>query len=366
MQKEYSEVRKPLRDLILTNGVIIDGTGAAPIFNAAIAIHDGLIQAVGNNVLADPDANIIDVQGRFILPGFFNTHVHRAFKADLLRTWAQEGITTIRDLGASLRKDQFIKRDKLMQYNRHARLLSVGPMISTVRGYGTLEITSPENARKEVYALAKAGADLIKIGIEDHINRRYRLISLEEIRALVEAAHFCNLRVSAHVTRTHHLSLAVEGGVDEIAHMVRDQLPDSLIEKMVQRNIFCIPTLELWSGVSQMHNSNCIVQVTENLQRFIAAGGQVALGTDYAGYGCEFELGMPLKEMKLMQAAGMTAMQIILAGTRNAAKVCGLHEHGTLEVGKNADVLVVDRDPLQAIDALKYIFLVIHNGERIK
>jgi enamidase len=360
-------LRKPLPDLALVNGVLIDGTGAAPIFNATVVLRNGLIEAAGRNVSASVDTEIIDVQGRTILPGFFNTHVHRAFKEDVLRSWAQEGVTTVRDLGANLRMDQFARRDRLMQYNRHARLITVGPMISTVRGYGTLKVSSPENARREVYALAKAGADLIKIGIEDRLQyRRYNLISLEEIRAIVEAAHACDLRVSAHVSRARHLALAIDGGVDDAAHMIVDNLPDQLIEKMVQRNIFWVPTLELWSGVSKMYNLNWDIQAIHNLNRFVAAGGQVAIGTDYAGHGCEFDLGMPLREMKLMQTAGMTAMQIILAGTRNAAQVCGLQKHGTLEAGQVADVVVVDGDPLNELDSLKRTCIVIHNGERIK
>jgi imidazolonepropionase-like amidohydrolase len=171
--------------------------------------------------------------------------------------------------------------------------------------------------------------------------------------------------VCAHVTRARHLSLAIEGGVDDVAHMIVDDLPGPLIERMIERNMFWVPTLELWSGVSQMYNLTWDIRAIENLRRFASAGGQVALGTDYAGHGCEFELGMPLKEMKLMQAAGMTPMQIITAGTRNAAQVCGLERYGTLEPGNVADVLVVDGDPLIDLDSLKRTYLVIHNGERI-
>jgi imidazolonepropionase-like amidohydrolase len=284
-----------------------------------------------------------------------------------LRTWAHEGVTTVRDLAANLRLDQFTKRDKLMQYNRHARLITVGPMIGTVGGYGTLKVTSPEDAKDQVRELAKAGADLIKIGIEDSLqSRRYKLIPLAEIRAIVDAAHSCNLRVSAHVSRARHLALAIEGGVDDVAHMIVDPLPDYLIDEMIRRNIFWVPTLELWSGVSRMYNLTWDVQAIENLRRFVAAGGQVAIGTDYMGHGCEFELGMPLKEMKLMQTAGMTPMQIITAGTRNAARVCGLDRHGSLEAGQVADVVVVNGDPLIDPSSLKRISVVIHNGERIR
>lgn len=354
-------------DLILVNGTMIDGTGAAPISNATVVVHNGCIQSVGTGYVSKPDAIVIDVEGRTILPGFFNTHVHRAFKADVLRAWAQEGVTTVRDLGASLRIDQFATRDRLMQYNRHARLVTVGPMISTLRGYGTLKVSSPEHARAEVRALAEAGADLVKIGIEDSLKfRRHNLISLEEIHAIVETAHACELRVSAHVTRARHLRLAIEGGVDDVAHMIVDALPDELIEKMIERDMYWVPTLELWAGVSLMYELAWDVQAIANLRRFVVAGGKVAVGTDYAGHGCPFELGMPLKEMKLMQSAGMTTMQIIVAGTRHAAHVCGLRKHGTIEPGNVADVLVVDGNPLDDLSTLKRTYLVIHNGERIR
>jgi imidazolonepropionase-like amidohydrolase len=360
-------MRISLPDLILTNGTVIDGTGAAPISDATVVIRSGAIQSVGKSYEPSPEAQVIDVEGRTVLPGFFNTHVHRAFKADVLRAWAQEGVTTVRDLGASLRSDQFAKRDKLMQYNRHARLITAGPMVTTTGGYGTLKVTSPEHAREEIRALANAGADLIKIGIEDRLKfRRHKLISLGEIQAIVETAHSCGLHASAHITRARHLSLAIEGGVDDVAHMIVDDLPDVLIQKMIERNMFWVPTLELWSGVSKMYQLNWDSQAIENLRRFAAAGGQVAIGTDYAGHGCEFELGMPLKEMKLMQAAGMTPMQIIVAGTRNSAQVCGLRKHGTLAPGNVADILVVDGDPLIELDSLKRAWLVIHNSERIR
>jgi imidazolonepropionase-like amidohydrolase len=360
-------LRTALPDLILTNGSVIDGTGNPPINKPTVVIRNGIIQSVAKSYSSTPDAQIIDVEGRTILPGFFNTHVHRAFKADALRAWAREGVTTVRDLGASLRMDQFHKRDTLMQYNRHARLVTAGPMVTTIGGYGTLKVSSPEHAREEIRALAQAGADLIKIGIEHRLKfRNHKLISLEEIRAIVEVAHACNLRVSAHITRARHLSLAIEGGVDDVAHMIVDDLPDHLIGKMIERKMFWVPTLELWAGVSQMYQLSWDTQAIENLRRYVAAGGQVAIGTDYAGHGCPFELGMPLKEMKLMQAAGMTPMQIIMAGTRNAAQVCGLRGHGTLEPGKVADIVVVSGNPLEDLDALKHTFMVIHNGEKIR
>ena len=101
--------------------------------------------------------------------------------------------------------------------------------------------------------------------------------------------------------------------------MVEDELPDALIGRMVATGTYWTPTLELWQRVGLPGK-----RPVTNLGRFVAAGGQVALGTDYAGYAAAFDLGMPVTEIGLMAEAGMTPMQIIVAATKNAATVCGL------------------------------------------
>jgi imidazolonepropionase-like amidohydrolase len=95
------------------------------------------------------------------------------------------------------------------------------------------------------------------------------------------------------------------------------------------------------------------------------AGGKVALGDDSGNPG--IELGMPIRDMELMAEAGMTPMQIIVAGTKHGAHVCNLEEDlGTLEVGKIADVLVVDGDPLKDIHALLDVWLVVKDGVLVR
>ena len=133
---------------------------------------------------------------------------------------------------------------------------------------------------------------------------------------------------------------------------------------MVEADAYWVPTLELWKGVGYGLGNH----VVDNLHRFVEAGGKVALGTDYAGApNVDFDLGMPIHEIEWMQEAGMTPMQIIVAATRNSAHVCNLeHEIGTLEVGKIADVLVVEGDPLQNIHALTNAKLVLRDGVVIR
>jgi imidazolonepropionase-like amidohydrolase len=146
-----------------------------------------------------------------------------------------------------------------------------------------------------------------------------------------------------------------------------DNLSDDLVARMIQADVHWEPTLELWRCVSTIHSLRWDARAINNLRRFSRAGGKVALGTDYAGYGCEFDLGMPMTEIELMHQAGMTPLQIIVAATRNAAHVCNLEgDIGTLEPGKIADILVVEGNPLEDLQALADVRMVIHNGVIIR
>jgi imidazolonepropionase-like amidohydrolase len=161
--------------------------------------------------------------------------------------------------------------------------------------------------------------------------------------------------VTAHATNPRELKRALDAGVDDVTHISGDRVKNRTIRRMVKTGVHWVPTLEAIHG-----------EGTDNLARFVQAGGQVALGTD-AGYLAGLEIGMPMDEFALMQEAGMTAMQIIVASTRNAARVCRLEQElGTLEPGKLADVLVVNGNPLEDLQALGDARLVIHGGVIIR
>jgi imidazolonepropionase-like amidohydrolase len=156
---------------------------------------------------------------------------------------------------------------------------------------------------------------------------------------------------------------SIEAGADDIAHMIWDELTDSVIARMVEQDTYWVPTLELYRYVSADARNGWDQSAIDNLTRFVAAGGKVALGTDFAGYDADFELGMPMVEIEAMHEAGMSPMHIIVAATQNAAHVCNLEDDiGTLEAGKYADILIVDADPLTDIQALGRIQWVIHDG----
>jgi len=360
--------------LALVNGRLIDGTGSGPLEDAAVIIQGDRIVAVGprGSVRIPAHAEVLDVQGATILPGFFNAHVHGAYDRERLEAWAQAGVTTVRDLHTSAVPPDYALRDQVNRDPRYARLVVAGNFITTPEGYPiqpwgltAVTVTSPGAARQAAGQMLDSGADLIKTALDSGriFAQAIPTLSDEELAAMVDAAHRRGTRVSVHVTVSGDLERAVDAGVDDIAHMIVDHLPDELVGRMVAKGIYWVPTLELWKNVGHGFDSVAV----RNLEIYAAVGGSVALGTDFEGYYTPFQLGMPMIEMQMMRQAGMTPIQIIVAGTRNGAHVCNLeHELGTLEAGKIADLLVVRGDPLQDIQALASAEWVIHNGVVIR
>jgi imidazolonepropionase-like amidohydrolase len=358
--------------IALTNGFLIDGTGSDPVQGAAVIIKDGLVHAVGlgSHISIPAGADTVDIEGLTILPGFINSHVHRGFSEYNLRQWARSGVTTVRDIGANPNLPLFSIRDDLMADHQNARLVCAGPLVTVPNGYpivpfgssSALPVESLDDARKEVGALLDAGADLIKIALErgDIFRRSIPTLSQGMAAEIVRRAHDRGKPVTAHISVSRDLQLALDAGVDDIAHMAVDHVSDQLIDRVVKDGVYWVPTLELWQGVGYGFGMMAI----DNLRRFVQTGGKVALGTDYAGYTTPFDLGMPLREIGWMREAGMTPMQIIVAGTRNAAHVCNMGDRlGTLKVGKIADILIVQGNPLEDIgEALSNVEMVILNG----
>ncbi len=354
---------------VLINGTLIDGTGSVPIPNAVLVIQGERILAVGprENIKIPRGANVIDLAGATILPGFINAHVHFAFNEQNLQAWAQGGVTTVRDEGITTSRglDELMKwRDESNQKPERARLVSAGYMMTVPKGYGDLFVSSPEEAHEKVLEELGAGADLIKISMEDGYAGRSGLPKLTdaEIAAIISAAHERGRLVSGHITQAKYLAILVKAGVDDIAHNAYDPVPDEVWQEMVAKDIYMTPTFTVFRNYGAS-----IATCVRNLKNFLAQDGQVALGNDYGGGPGKFELGIPMYEIEQMSEAGMTPMQIIVASTKNAAVVSGIDDQvGTLERGKIADVLVISGDPLWDLQNLLNVRMVIHNGTVIR
>ncbi len=356
-------------DLALVNATLIDGTGADPLAEAVVLIQGDRIVAVGprGTINFAPETQTIDLQGATILPGFINAHVHFAYDERSLETWALAGVTTVRDEGIISSRplaDLLAFRDKTRADPKYARLVSAGYMTTVPGGYGDLFVSSPEDARQKMTEELDAGVDLLKISLEDGYAGRSGLPKLtgEEIAAIVAVAHERGTRVSGHLTQGAYLEQMVNAGVDDVAHIPYDFIGPEVLKSMVARDIYFTPTFTVFRNYGAP-----VSQCVANLRKFLELGGHAALGNDYGGGPGDFEQGIPMYEIEQMTKAGMTPMEIIVASTLNAAHVSNLEkELGTLEPGKIADILVVSGNPLDNLQVLQKVRLVIHQGVVIR
>jgi imidazolonepropionase-like amidohydrolase len=279
------------------------------------------------------------------------------------------GVTTVRDEAPWVSGSFLAERDRLSKDPAHARIVCATPILSVPGGYGGGSFNSADTAIKMVNQYIAEGVDIIMTSIEDDLQgRTWNMPTFDEIKAIVDTAHAGGRKVSVHISHERNLKWAIDAGVDDIAHMVVEPISKETAGQMVQKGICWVPTLELWNGVSKNYGLDWIDVAIENLSTFYKAGGKVALGTDFAGYTISFDTGFPITEVNLMKQAGMTPMDIIIAGTRNAAYVCGLDSIlGTIEARKVADLLVVNGDPLlwdiSSGDPFLSVRMVVHAGE---
>jgi imidazolonepropionase-like amidohydrolase len=358
--------------LVLTHGNLIDGTGRDPAIDSTLVIDGDQIIAIGPaaEVSIPAGVEVIDLEGAYLLPGFINAHVHDAYDENRLEAWAQAGVTTVRDEGILSGTGQLTQlmdlRNRLAVSPKYARLVASGYMLSVPGGYGQLDVTSVEDARQQVTTELDAGVDLIKLAMESGYAGVTNLpnFSPPELQAIVTTAHAGGRLVSAHITQAKFLQMLLDAGVDDLAHIPNDFVQEAMISQLVKQDVYVVPTLTVFEAYGGLQGSS------DNLKKFVKAGIQIAMGNDYTAIPQNnfdhFDLGMPMHEIIRMSEAGMTAMQIIVASTRNAAHVCGLEQKlGTLEVGKLADILILDADPLQDLSALTQVKMVIHSGEII-
>ncbi|NTU78659.1 MAG: amidohydrolase family protein [Chloroflexales bacterium] len=206
---------------------------------------------------------------------------------------------------------------------------------------------------------------------------RWPLLPLAEAQELVKAAHERGVPATVHIHQAELVAMALDAGVDEIAHIpANEPIPEDVIQRSAEAGVRWTPTLEMYTvfgktmlrrapGIDAEYVATSVA--IENLRRILAAGGEIALGTDYGGTLGTFQEGLPMRELELMQEAGMSPMQILVASTRNAARARNMADDlGTLEPGKIADLLVVNGNPLDDLHHLQDVRLAIKGGTIIR
>ncbi len=368
-----------MRKIALAGGMLLDGTGAAP-YAGTLILSAGKIESIATD---NPNVEAIDITGCTVLPGFVHAHAHPGFKQlagqdlpDYELPWLEAclaaGVTTVRDMGAlsgSSLDAVLQRRDALNAAGNTPRIASPGKFLSAPGGYGGISpiaITSEREARQAVRHAHHAGVDFIKTSLELGYSPDTALPTLtpELLRAICEEARSLGLQVAAHLSQSGPLRTLVEAGITNAEHAPYDRMDDELIALMIERSVMLTPTLTMYRMFQEKFGAPFLATAMENTQRFAAAGGRIAVGDDYLEPEEPwYKPGLPFGELELLRQAGLSPLQLITALTKNGAAACGLASvTGTLEPGKAADVVVVRGDPLEDLNALKDVRMVINRG----
>ena len=395
---------------VFSGAEIFDGTGAAPAA-ADVAVEDGRIVDVGPGLDGDES---VDVTGRTLLPGLFDTHVHvmiahldifrivqtpfsyRFYEAiHNLRATLDIGITTVRDAGGAdlgLKQallDGLIEGPRvqlsismLSQTGGHGDCWQVSgcelPMFVAHPGRPSGLVDGPEQMRRKVRELIRAGADVIKVATSGGVlsprdDPRHGHFRDAEIAVLVEEATAAGIFVMAHAQATEGIKVAIRNGVRSIEHGI--YLDDEAIAMMLDRGTWLVPTLVAPRGVIEAADAGMglppavvakarmvMEQHTDSVRRAIDAGVRVAMGTDSG----VTPHGQNLRELPLMAGCGMTPEQVLHATTLSAARLLGVdRELGSLEPGKRADLVIIDGDALALDDLDRRVRAVYQDGRLV-
>ena len=363
--------------LVVRNGMLIDGSGGAPIENGLLVIEDGIIIAVGSAAEVEiPDgAREIDAGGGTILPGMIDAHTHVLGSLNIddgavgdigriqyLEKTVQAGVTTIRDVGSRYQtEDEIIEvRAALAALGNNApRVVLTGPLLLAPENWGlefdAVEVGSEAEAQEVAAELISAGVDQLKLFM-DVGEPPTPTLTEEQVMAIMQVANQSGIWVTAHAIQDE-AEIALRAGVDELAHWPSGvrvggkhwDVPESLLRSLAEQNVPIVSTFNLTPPEEA------------EVRFFLDSGGKLAFGTDSPGTG---PLSQPTREFRLMRTFGMTPMECILAATANSATVIGMEEEvGRLQPGMQADVIVVDGNPLEDIMAMGGISVVIRGGE---
>ncbi len=417
---------------VLLHATLIDGSGAAPVPDAAVLIgSDGKIRAIGpaSSVETPAGAQVVDLTGKYIVPGIINLHGHVGNVKGLsqarehfsrenvirqLQTYAKYGVTMTTSMGTDEDEMVAIRDERNRNAFDGARVLTALQGFTTRAGYPTqapgvkgvaLEVATSAQAKVWVDKLADKGADLVKMWVDSH-HGEFEKLPPKTYKAIIKQAHKRGLLTLAHVYELEDAKQLVRAGIDILGHSVRDREVDQeLIDLMKKRGVFYAATITReqstyiyhdppkWlddpffiqgtdpatiAGVrtqlKQAQSSPAVIEqgrkdfqmAMTNVKTLVDAGVNVAFGTDTGPPG-RFSGFFEHWEAELMAEAGIDEMRIIEAWSKYSSRALGVDkEFGVPARGKHADLIVLDADPLENILNTRRIHAVYIGGKPFK
>ncbi len=391
---------------LLTNVSLIDGVNSEAILNASVLIENGRITEIFRSSCPKmEDAKIIDLKNAYLMAGLWDVHIHPdyipplrdtvtfsdqviKFGHDLKEALCESGIVGFRTGGAYNYMDVTWKRAFESGQYLGPMVFAAGHFLTTTGGHylgsgHAVECDGPYGFVKTIREQIKNGVDHIKLNLSGGImgpswdQHRHSFLLEEEMRAAFDICRLRDFKVMAHATNPVAVKAAIRLGAHTVEHgYIQD---DECIDLFLERDVWYVPTLAIshltprqartdwekgWVMNKGMACSLCCRADAASdehelaFKKALAAGVKMALGSDIR----------PLKDAALLEMGlwarhGASNWQILQAATRNAAELCGVGStHGTVEVGKVADLIVVGGNPLMDISNVRLLQLVFKNG----
>ncbi len=400
---------------VLKAAAVLDVDAGRVIPDGYVLVDGEKIRSWGKRVdlpSLPPETAVLSFSQQTLLPGLINSHAHLCLPSGgqpfyleqsdemalltavrNMRTEQAAGITTVRDCGDQNGVLFALRRAVQRGLLDGPRFMLCGPPVTTSGGHAHFlggVADGPDEIARAVRRRVADGADFIKLigtgGGTPGTQPDQASYTRNELAAAVAEAHRLNVPVTVHCRGIPGIVNAIEAGVDQIEHACFER-PDGslcfdpeLAGRMAQAGICVTPTIQLYrdalahlqkmaatqglDGPEQKRLAGLPGVIESKLQAsqgFLAAGVNVVAGNDaglpYTGFGCLWQ------ELDAMMSGGMTAMQAIAAATTSAARMLRMEDQiGSIQPGKQADLLVVDGNPTEDISALSRVRLVMQAG----
>jgi imidazolonepropionase-like amidohydrolase len=389
LRDPHPSVRPGHGTIAIRDAKIYPSPDVAPIEHGTVLVRDGVVVAVGPDVLIPPGTRVLPCQQCVVTAGFWNAHVHfteekwsfaewkspATLNAQLADMLTGRGFTTVVDAGSDLRITVSLRRRIESGDLLGPAIYTAGSALYPPKGipyylksnlpfyvvWFMPQPTTPAEAVKTEQRNIARGADLLKLFTGSYVARGKVLPMPEPIaRAAADVAHRHGQLVYSHPSNLAGTQVAMESGVDVLAHA-----PDSpegidaaLLRTMVERHMAMIPTLKMFA-ITVTTDPAYLQPIYAEVRQFHALGGQLLFGTD-VGYMTDYRTE---DEFRALQQCGLSAPDILRMLTTAPAERFGVaNEKGTITPGKLADLVVLDTDPAYDITAFANIRCTVRNG----
>lgn len=372
--------------MVITNANVIDGISDEAVRRATVLVRERTIVSVGNTVPDVPGATVLDLKGKWLLPGLIDAHVHLSDLA-AARAALASGVTTVRSGGSRQFLDIGIRELNRAGVADLPDVVTVGyPLARQLDEWFFVDfpalsnlmhgVDGEPNVRRVARALSERGVNAIKVLATERsglpqADPRKRTLSDEELGALVAEARRGGIPVMAHAHGDEGAAAAIRAGAHSIEHGTF--ISDRTLALMKEHGTFLVPTLTVHARYQETGGPQASPVVAARARAMLPRarattvsawrmGVKVAAGSDNR-YDDKYRL---QDELAALVDAGIPPLDAIKSATALAAECLMISARtGSIGLGLEADLIVVERDPTADINALRDVLLVINSGQLV-